>query len=121
MDSGIDITVDSSDNAYVTGYSYSDDFPTTTNAIQRHLACPYTIYYNCNAFVTEIASNGAALVFSTYLGGINFDQGQGIALDSANNIYITGYTGSTNFPTTNFISQIIGTNLYSGRWLNPRL
>ncbi len=118
MDSGIDITVDSSDNAYVTGYSYSDDFPTTTNALQRHLACPYTIYYNCNAFVTEIASNGAALVFSTYLGGINFDQGQGIALDSANNIYITGYTGSTNFPTTNFISQIIGTNLYSGRWLN---
>jgi len=117
MDAGIDIAVDSSDNAYVTGYSYSADFP-TTNAIQKHLACPYTVYYNCNAFVSEIASNGTALVFSTYLGGITFDQGQGIALDSGNNIYIAGFTGSANFPTTNFISQLIGTNLYSGHWLD---
>jgi hypothetical protein len=117
MDAGIDIAVDSSDNAYVTGYSYSADFP-TTNAIQKHLACPYTVYYNCNAFVSEIASNGTALVFSTYLGGITFDQGQGIALDSSNNIYIAGFTGSANFPTTNFIYQIIGTNLYSGHWLD---
>ena len=118
MDAGIDIAVDSSDNAYVTGYSYSMDFPTTTNALQRHLACPYSVYYNCNAFVSEIASNGAALVFSTYLGGTNFDQGQGIALDSGNNIYIAGFTGSTNFPTTNFISQVIGTNYYNGHWLD---
>jgi hypothetical protein len=68
--------------------------------------------------VSEIASNGAALVFSTFLGGTNFDQGLGIALDSGNNIYVTGFTGSTNFPTTNYIDQIIGTNLYDGHWLN---
>jgi hypothetical protein len=116
-DVGVGITVDSSDNAYVTGYSYSADFP-TTNAIQKHLACPYTTYFNCNAFVSEIASNGAALIFSTYLGGINFDEGQGIAVDGGNNIYVAGFTGSTNFPTTNFISQVIGTNFYNGHWLN---
>ncbi len=116
-DGGTGIAVDSADNAYVTGYSYSTNFP-TKNAIQNHLACKYTVYFNCNAFVSEIASNGAALVFSTYLGGTNFDQSLSIALDSGNNIYVTGFTGSTNFPTTNYINQIIGTNLYDGHWLN---
>ena len=109
--------MDSSDNAYVTGYSFSTNFP-VTNAIQNHLACPYSTYFNCNAFVSEIAAGGSALVFSTYLGGTNFDQGEGIALDGGNNIYVTGFTGSTNFPTTNFIYQVIGTNLYNGHWLN---
>jgi Beta-propeller repeat len=117
MDAGTGIAVDSSDNAYVIGYSFSTNFP-TKNAIQNRLACKYTIYFNCNAFVSEIASNGSALVFSTYLGGTNFDQGQGIALDSDNNIYVAGFTSSTNFPTTNYVNQIIGTNLYDGHWLN---
>ncbi len=116
-DVGVGIALDSSDNAYVTGYSYSDNFP-TTNAIQKNLACPYDVYYNCNAFVSEIASNGAALVFSTYLGGATIDEGQGIAVDGGNNIYVAGFTGSTNFPATNYISQVIGTNYYNGRWLN---
>ena len=116
-DGGTGIAVDSSDNAYVTGYSYSTNFP-TKNAIQNHLACKPSLYFNCNAFVSEIASNGTALVFSTYLGGTNFDQSLSIALDSGNNIYVTGFTGSTNFPTTNYINQIIGTNLYDGHWLN---
>jgi hypothetical protein len=117
MDSGTGIAVDSSDDAYVTGYSYSTNFP-TQNAIQNHLACKYSVYFNANAFVSEIASNGTALVFSTYLGGTNFDEGLGIALDGGNNIYVAGFTGSTNFPTTNFLYQVIGTNLYSGHWLN---
>ena len=39
------------------------------------------------------------LVYSTYLGGSGNDQGNGIAVDSAGNAYITGYTSSTNFPT----------------------
>lgn len=117
MDAGTGIAVDSSDNAYVTGYSYSTNFP-TKNAIQNQLACKYSVYFNCNAFVSEIASNGAALVFSTYLGGTNFDEGQGIVLDNGNNIYVAGFTSSTNFPTTNYINQVIGTNLYDGHWLN---
>lgn len=117
MDTGTGITVDAADNAYVTGYTYSTNFP-TQNAYQDHLACQYSQYFNCNAFVSEIASNGSALVFSTYLGGTNFDQGTGIGLDAANDIYVVGHTTSTNFPTTNYIYQVIGTNLYDGHYLN---
>jgi hypothetical protein len=122
-DIGNAIAVDSSDNAYVTGYSYSTNFP-ATNAIQNHLACTYSEFFNANAFVTEIASNGMSLVFSTYLGGTNFDEGKGIALDTSNNIYVAGFTSSTNFPTINSISNsftsLFGTNSYSynGHLLN---
>ena len=117
IDVGIGIAVDAADNAYVTGYSYSTNFP-VKNPIQKKLACTYSTYFNCNAFVSEIAAGGSALVFSTYLGGTNFDQSQGIALDPAGNIYVAGFTASTNFPTTNFIDQVIGTNHYDGHWLN---
>jgi hypothetical protein len=106
------IAVDSSGNAYVTGFTYSTNFP-TTNAIQNHLACTNTFYVNANAFVSEIASGGTNLVFSTYLGGTNFDHGQGIAVDGAGYVYVTGYTASTNFPTWN-----TPTNLPGGRLLN---
>jgi hypothetical protein len=106
------IAVDSSGNAYVTGFTYSTNFP-TTNAIQNHLACTNSEFYNANAFVTEIAAGGKNLVFSTYLGGTNFDQGQGIAVDGAGYVYVTGYTASTNFPTWN-----VPTNLPSGHLLN---
>jgi hypothetical protein len=117
IDVGIGIAVDAAENAYVTGYSYSTNFP-VKNPIQKKLACKYSTYFNCNAFVSEIAAGGSALVFSTYLGGTNFDQAQGIALDPVNNIYVAGFTASTNFPTTNYIDQVIGTNHYDGHWLN---
>jgi Immunoglobulin I-set domain/Beta-propeller repeat len=99
-DAAFGVAVDSAGNAYVTGYTSSTNFP-TTNAIQNHLACTNSFDANANAFVTEIASGGSNLVFSTYFGGTNFDQGQGIAVDNAGNIYVTGYTASTNFPTYN--------------------
>src|ERR1700722_1806172 len=117
-DAGYGIAVDSADNAYVTGFTYSTNFPVTANAPQRHLACTNSFDINANAFVSEIAANGAALVFSTYLGGTNFDQGQGIAVDSGNYIYLPGFTSSTNFPTFKYISQTIGTNLYNGNVFN---
>jgi len=116
VDSANGIAVDSAGNAYVTGFTYSPDFP-TNNAIQNHLACTNSEFFNANAFVTEIASNGAALVFSTYLGGTNFDEGQSIAVD-ASGIYVAGFTSSTNFPAVNYISQVIGTNSYDGHLLN---
>ncbi|HZI32154.1 MAG TPA: SBBP repeat-containing protein, partial [Candidatus Binatia bacterium] len=101
------MAVDSKDNAYVTGFTYSSDFP-TTNALHDHLLCPYNYYLNGNAFVSEIASNGTSLVFSTYYGGTNFEEGRGIAVDGSNNIYVTGYTISTNFETTNAIQSTYG-------------
>jgi hypothetical protein len=93
-DGGLGIALDSSGNAYVPGGTLSSDFPTTVGALQ-------TTYGGGNdAFVSKLNSSGSALVYSTYLGGSARDQGQGIALDSAGNAYVTGGTGSTNFPTT---------------------
>ena len=54
-----------------------------------------------DAFVTKLNPTGTALVYSTYLGGDSDDQGMAIAVDSAGNAYVTGGTGSTNFPTAN--------------------
>jgi Beta-propeller repeat/Protein of unknown function (DUF1573)/Abnormal spindle-like microcephaly-assoc'd, ASPM-SPD-2-Hydin len=89
------VVLDAFDNAYVTGYTQSITFPVTAGAFQTTCKCSQTV-----AFVTKLNSKGSALVYSTYLGGTNGDVGYGIALDSSNNAYLTGYTQSFNFPTT---------------------
>ena len=93
-DWGSGIAVDSTGNAYVTGVTRSTNFPTTGEAFdQNHNG------YN-DAFVTRLNADGSALVYSTYLGGNSGDWGSGIAVDGARNAYVTGYTWSTDFPTT---------------------
>jgi hypothetical protein len=87
------ITVDSAGNAYVTGSTFSDDFP-TVNPIQATFAGGST-----DAFLSKINAAGTALVYSTYLGGDDNDSGEGIKVDSAGNAYLGGDTSSTNFPT----------------------
>ncbi len=89
------IAVDTAGNAYVTGYTSSTDFPTTAGAYQTSYGGG-----DYDAFVTKLNPTGTALVYSTYLGGTGFDQGTGIAVDTTGNVYVTGITGSTNFPTT---------------------
>jgi len=90
------IVVDSSGSAYVTGYSASSNFPTTSGAYQSSNQSNG----RTNAFVTKVSADGGSLVYSTYLGGSGYESGNGIAIDSTGNAYVTGYTGSTNFPTT---------------------
>jgi len=93
---GYGIAVDSAGNAYVTGYTYAYDFPTTANAFQT------TRKTVSVAFVTKLNATGSALVYSTYLGGSNnYNMGYGIAVDSAGDAYVTGYTNATDFPTVN--------------------
>ncbi len=94
-DAGDGIAVDSVGNAYVTGYTYSTNFPTTSNPLQP------TNHGFADAFVAALDPTGATLVYSTYLGGIFNDVGRGIAVDSAGNAYVTGFTASTDFPTSN--------------------
>lgn len=53
-------------------------------------------------------STGSALIYSTYLGGADYDEGDGIAVDSSGNGYITGRTRSTNFPTINPLQAVYG-------------
>jgi hypothetical protein len=103
-DAGIGIAADSTGNAYVTGVTYSTNFPTTnalvfqlagtTNPVLNYLAGGY------NAFVAKIGAGGSPLAYSTYFGGTNSDQGNGIAVDGAGDACVTGFTDSTNFPTT---------------------
>ena len=113
-DAGYSIALDSSDNAYVTGFSYSTNFPCTSNAIQRTFGgTNTTIFLNANAFVSEITNGGGALVYSTYLGGTNYDVGRAITVDTGGNVYVAGYTASFNFPTWN-----TPTNLPGGHYLN---
>jgi hypothetical protein len=87
------VTVDSAGNAYVTGDTASNDFP-TSNALQGAYGG------NHDAFVAKLNLNGSALVYSTYLGGGNYDRAVGIAVDGAGNVYLAGTTGSPNFPVT---------------------
>jgi photosystem II stability/assembly factor-like uncharacterized protein len=106
-DFGLDIAVDAGGNAYVTGFTDSTNFP-TANALQPNKA-GIANAGNYDAFVTKIASNGSAFVYSTYLGGAAVDEGQGIAVNAAGEALVTGYTQSTNFPTTNaFQSWLAG-------------
>jgi hypothetical protein len=93
-DIGFEIAVDASNNAYVTGVARSSNFP-TANALQNALSG------TSDAFVTKLNAAGSALVYSTYLGGAADDSGNGIAVDSSGNAYVTGGTTSTNFPLLN--------------------
>ena len=93
-DIGLSVAVDVSGQAFVTGRTRSDDFPTSDEAVQSQLGG------GGDAFVTRLNASGSELLYSTYLGGIGDDQGEAIAVDSSGQVVVTGVTGSENFPTT---------------------
>jgi Beta-propeller repeat/Putative binding domain, N-terminal len=100
-DSGSSIAVDTGGNAYVAGTTSSSDFP-TRNALQPNNLTPQGILNLLGTgFVSKINAAGSALVYSTYLGGSGDEAAYGIAVDSAGNAYVTGRTGSNDFPTVN--------------------
>ncbi len=94
-DSAYDIALDSENNIYMTGWTYSEDFPTTSGAYNETFGGG--VY---DVFVCKIDPTGSTLLWSTYVGGSDKDQAFGITLDSENNVYVTGYTESSDFPTT---------------------
>ena len=92
-DKGLGIAVDSTGKAYVTGSTFSSDFPATS--------FPYTIHSGgSDAFVTKVEADGKGLVFSGFIGGSGNDEGRGIAVDSVGNAYVTGDTLSSNLPVS---------------------
>ncbi len=95
-DYGNGIAVDASGNVYVTG-SCSGAFPlfpTTSGAFDQTQGGGDDVY------VAKLNSTATTLVFSTYIGGTTNDAGTGIAVDINSDIYIGGYSASTNFPVT---------------------
>ena len=90
------IAVDAAGNSYVVGWTQSPDYPTTPGAFDRTGAAGNF----GDVFVAKLNPTGTALVYSTFIGGSNFDWGRAIAIDTAGNAYIAGQTKSSNFPTT---------------------
>ena len=96
VDRAESVAVDSSGCLYVTGYTSSSGFPTTSGAFDESFNADY------DSFVTKFEADGTDLQYSTLLGGNDLDisGGEGIVLDSAGYVYLTGRTESDDFPTT---------------------
>ncbi len=96
------IAVDAAGNIYVTGQTDSPNFP-TANAVQpTYGGGPH------DAFVTKLTADGAALIYSTFLGGSAQDYGNAVAVDAAGNAYVVGTTYSANFPIVNALQPTHG-------------
>ncbi len=91
-DEGYEIGLDSGNNAYITGYTDSSNFP-MSSAYQASNAG------GADAFVTKMNAAGSAYGYSTYLGGSGTDFGNSLAVRLDGDVYVTGSTASTNFPT----------------------
>jgi hypothetical protein len=116
-----DMKVDSAGNVYIAGYS-NPNFPTTTNGYLQ------SVTGGNHAFAAVLNAAGTTLTYATYLAGATStgsypDQANGLALDSAKNMYVTGYTYSTSFPTTSGAYQTTLTSSYGGfvTKINPTL
>jgi hypothetical protein len=82
------------DQLYLTGYTFADDFPTTTNAFQRNFGGNLL----ADAFIVGMSADGQSLIASTYLGGSKDDMGYGISIGDDGTVFVTGGTMSLDFP-----------------------
>jgi hypothetical protein len=97
------VAVDPQGNAYITGSVYSSDFP-TVNPAQG------SISGNGDGFLSKVSADGANLVYSTYLGGTNWDYPTSVAVDALGQATIVGYTNSTDFPVANAFQPTVSPN-----------
>jgi hypothetical protein len=89
------IAADQNGNVYLTGQTYSSNFPGTTGIRSG----------TTDVFVTKLNAQATTLLFTTILGGNDVDAGNGIAVDATGHVWVTGATESTNFPTLNPLMQ----------------
>jgi len=102
VDDAFAIATDSLGNAFLTGTTASSDFPTAGSPYQTGLAGTQ------NAFVVELNSSGSAASYGSYLGGSGSDFGDAITIDGSGNAYVTGQTGSADFPGLNPTQETFG-------------
>lgn len=93
-----DMVSDAAGNVYVCGFSSSPDYPATAGAAQPAIAG------STDTIVTKLDPNGS-IVWSTFLGGSSWDYPSAIAVDAQGRVYVTGFTGSTDFPVVGGLSN----------------
>ncbi|MGY5876763.1 MAG: hypothetical protein RTU30_13525 [Candidatus Thorarchaeota archaeon] len=108
------LVLDASDNILAAGKTPSDDFPVTAYALQETLAG------DMDAFALNFSNDGQTLFYSTYLGGVNADAAENIAISETGVSAIAGYTDSDDFPVTNgsYQTEVVGSTDIFITW-NP--
>jgi hypothetical protein len=104
-DAGSSIAVTPAGNAFVTGSTFSTNFPMMIPFQATHVSAPSL---SADAFVTQVGLTGNTLIYSSYLGGSSTDRGWGIAADAAGKAYVTGSTLSSNFTTAAAVQPAYG-------------
>jgi hypothetical protein len=102
------VATDSSGNTYITGLTFNSSFPVTANAFQTQ--CADCANLEPSVFITKLNATGTAQVYSTFLGGNNYSQPTGIAVDANGNAVVTGWTEATDFPAKNPVSSTTNNN-----------
>jgi uncharacterized protein (TIGR03437 family) len=100
------IATDAAGDAYVAGSTWDMAFPVTTSAFQTTLSVPTPqpvpppLTFPSDAFVAKINPSGNAMIWATFLGGTGSDRAQTLATDAAGNVWVSGITNSTDFPSS---------------------
>jgi Abnormal spindle-like microcephaly-assoc'd, ASPM-SPD-2-Hydin len=93
------VAVDASGNTYIVGLSFNATYPVTKGAFQT--TCTACASNEPDVFITKLNATGTAQVYSTFLGGSNYNEGDGITVDSNGNAIVVGRTSSSDFPLKN--------------------
>ena len=106
------LVLDNRGNAVVTGYTDATDFPTTVGAYRR--SGVGATAGKTHSYVTRLNASGANLLYSTYLGGTGGDFAGALAVDGNGDVYVAGYTGSSDFPVTSGAVQTTNKAIAAG-------